>query len=454
MIHDIDCEKVVLGTILSDKYAINEVRDLLDENCFYDLFNASVYKAIMSVIDKGDTADILSVNKEMMKLGMKYDAYELSVLSTNRTFDIHQHALTLNELAKRRKLFELGQMLTLESEKLSCDINEVIGKIGTSVNDIVSSSQSSICNINEAIQGVYHIMGKNRSGKKMSGSKTGFYELDERSGGFQKSDLIIIAGESSQGKTSFAVSIMNNIAKAGGKVAMYSMEMRKEQIVARMLSSESGISSSKILYSNLESHLFECVDNSAKKLSGLDIYFDDKSTSSIDNIINSIRSIYLKYGIDGAIIDYLQIVNMNMKGVNKEQQTADVVRRLKNLAKELDIWIVAISQLGRDKIDPVPNINRLRDSGQIQEAADVVLLVYRPEVYGKPFPYPFESEPTSGRAMIDVAKGRNIGLVKFTCGFDSSTTKFYDTSEKKDFYPDFRIESRKETDDLNNEMPF
>ena len=174
MIHDIDCEKVVLGTILSDKYAINEVRDLLDEYCFYDLFNASVYKAIMSVIDKGDTADILSVNKEMMKLGMKYDAYELSVLSTNRTFDINQHAMTLNELAKRRKLFELGQMLTLESEKLSCDINEVIGKIGISINDIVSSSQSSICNINEAIQGVFNIMGKNRSGKRMSGSKTGF----------------------------------------------------------------------------------------------------------------------------------------------------------------------------------------------------------------------------------------------------------------------------------------
>lgn len=451
MIHDIDCEKVVLGTILSDKYAINEVRDVLSESCFYDLFHASVFKAIMSVIDRGDTADILSVNKEMMKLGMKYDAYELSVLSTNRTFDLHQHAITLDELSKRRKLFELGQMLSLESEKLSCDVNEVIGKVGTSIESILSNSQSSICTINDAIQGVFNIMGKNRSGKRMSGSPTGFSQLDERSGGLQKSDLIVVAGESSQGKTAFAVSMMINIAKAGGKVAMYSMEMKKEQIAARMLSAECGVSSSHILYANLEAYKFESVDNGAKKLSGLDIYFDDKSTSSIDNIINSIRTLHVKYGIDGAIIDYIQIANIFVKGMNKEQQTAEAVRRLKNLAKELDIWIIAISQLGRDKINPIPDINRLRDSGQIQEAADVVILIYRPEVYGKVHDAPFQEHSATGTALVKVAKGRNIGLLSFVCGFDATTTRFYELNNRPDYSADARIESRREE---NNEMPF
>lgn len=430
MIHDIDCERVVLGTILSDKFAMNEVREVLSEDCFYESFNNSVYKAILSVISRGDTADIISVNKEMMMLEMRSDAYELSVLSTSRTFDLHQHSIYLSELAKRRKLYELGQMLTLESEKLSCDVNEVIGKIGTSVEEIVSNSQTNISTIQEAVQGVFNIMGKNRSGQRMTGSPTGFQLLDERSGGLQKSDLIIVAGESSQGKTSFAVAMMKNIAQSGGKVAMYSMEMKKEQIAARMLSAESGVSSSSILYSNLEPFRFESVDNVAKKIGGMDIYFDDKSTSSIDNIINSIRTMVVKYGIDGAIIDYLQILNVNMKGMNKEQQMADVARRLKNLAKELDIWIIALSQLNRDSLNPVPSLNRLRDSGQIAEAADVVILVYRPEVYGKEFPQPNQAQPTEGRALIDIAKGRNIGLLKFICGFDAATTRFYDLTKE------------------------
>ena len=134
----------------------------------------------------------------------------------------------------------------------------------------------------------------------------------------------------------------------------------------------------------------------------------------------------IKHDIDGAVIDYLQILNVNMKGANKEQQMGDVARRLKNLAKDLDIWIIALSQLNRDNLNPVPTLARLRDSGQIAEAADVVILIYRPEVKDKPYPDEFKNVSTKGTAMIDIAKGRNIGLLKFICGFDASTTRFYD----------------------------
>ena len=134
----------------------------------------------------------------------------------------------------------------------------------------------------------------------------------------------------------------------------------------------------------------------------------------------------LKYGISGVVIDYLQILNVNMKGSTKEQQMADVARRLKNLAKELDVWIIALSQLNRDSQNPQPSLNRLRDSGQIAEAADVVILIYRPEVYGKQYPQPFRNAVTGGTAMLDVAKGRNIGLLKLICGFDMFTTHFYE----------------------------
>jgi replicative DNA helicase len=136
-----------------------------------------------------------------------------------------------------------------------------------------------------------------------------------------------------------------------------------------------------------------------------------------------------KHNIDGAVVDYLQILSVNSRATSEEKHMADVARRLKNLAKELDIWIIALSQLNRDNQDPVPTINRLRDSGQIAEAADVVMLVYRPEYYQKPFPQPFAQYDTKGKAMIDVCKGRNIGVGKFLCGFHAETTHFYQLDE-------------------------
>ena len=134
-----------------------------------------------------------------------------------------------------------------------------------------------------------------------------------------------------------------------------------------------------------------------------------------------------KYNIDGAAVDYLQILNVNMKNVNKEQAMGDITRRLKNIAKELDIWVIALSQLSRDKENPIPTLARLRDSGQIVEAADNVILIYRPEFYGK-FSYPsdFSNVSVNGTAMIHLAKGRNVGTTKFICGFNAPTTLFHD----------------------------
>jgi replicative DNA helicase len=136
-----------------------------------------------------------------------------------------------------------------------------------------------------------------------------------------------------------------------------------------------------------------------------------------------------RYDIEGVMIDYLQILNVNMKGTNKEQQMGDVARRLKNLAKDLDIWVIALSQLNRDHQNPEPTLNRLRDSGQIAEAADIVCLVYRPEVYGRRYSGEFAGKETEGTAQLNFAKGRNIGMMKFLCGFDAATTNFYNVEE-------------------------
>ena len=219
------------------------------------------------------------------------------------------------------------------------------------------------------------------------------------------------------------LSMVRNMALSGANMAIYSLEMKNVQLTARLLAMETGIPSNQILYSPLQNSQLDHFDRSINKILKTGLFFDDRSTSNIDTIIASIRSMKIKNKIEGAVIDYLQILNVNMKGVNKEQQMADVARRLKNLAKELDIWIIALSQLNRDSQNPVPNLNRLRDSGQIAEAADIVMFVYRPEVYIRKYPEPYSNVDTTGTAMIDIAKGRSIGIMKFICSFKKEVTQ-------------------------------
>lgn len=422
-----ECEKVVLGTIIQTRDAIHQVRELLSPECFYDEFHRQIYQAVCTITDRGERADMIIVPSELTRTGVEFNIFDFALIAGNNTFDINQHARRLHDLAVRRRFHEIGMYLEQSSLTEAEDIEDVTTTANEMIADIFKSSRTSVSTLGECIEGVYTQIDRNLlDEKELTGTPTGFGAFDKKSGGLQKSDLVIIAGDTSAGKTSLAVSVMRSAALSGSKCAMYSMEMKKEQITARLMSMESGVASNEILYSRLNPLQIEWVDKGVAKLAGAGIFFDDRSTSGINTIIASIRYMKLKHGIDGAVVDYLQILNVNMKGMNKEQQMGDVARRLKNLAKELDIWIIALSQLNRDSQNPQPSLARLRDSGQIAEAADVVMLIYRPEVYDRHYPAPFARISTDDTALIDVAKGRNFGLLRFICGFDKKTTHFFD----------------------------
>lgn len=425
--HDLDVERLVLGTLMTERNALSEVREILNEDCFYDNFHRDIFKSILSITNRGERPDLVSVANELRKNSTEVDLYRLSCISENITFDIYQHAALLHDKEKRRRFWEIGQYLTQNAFSETEDIVDVLAEANDMLAGVLPSSVSSVSTMPDAIKGVYNQIEKNcLNTAELTGRPTGLYEYDKKSGGLQRSDLIIIAAETSQGKTSLALTISMNAALKGARLAIYSMEMKKEQLAARMMAMQSGIPANEILYSRMMPWQFEKLDKSIASIYDVGILFDDRSTSNIDIIIASIRSMVTKYQIEGAVIDYLQILNVNMKGINKEQQMGEVARRLKNLAKELDIWIIALSQLNRDAVNPVPNLNRLRDSGQIAEAADVVLLIYRPEYYSKAYPEPFQDKITDGTALLDVAKGRNTGLLKFICYFDKRTTLFSD----------------------------
>ena len=447
---DIKLEEIVLGALMQFD-VFSEVSETLSPGAFYNSFNADVYRAVVSLCERGERPDMVLVAKEMQRMNMNVDVLKITSMAENVVWDINPHVNRLSELEKRRKLILLSHKINAMAFDLTKEAADIVFDAENGLKDVVSDNRATFSTMKDAVKGVFQQIDKNNSGSAtLTGHATGFSRFDQRGGGLQKSDLVIIAGETSQGKSALAITIaMNASTISNASMAFYSMEMKKEQVAARMMSVKSGVPPNQMMYSKLTSEQFEMIDRGIAGLCDRKIYFDDRSTSNIDTIISSIRTLKKKYGVDGAIIDYLQILNVNMKGTNKEQQMGEVARRLKNLAKELDIWIIALSQLSRDNSNPVPTLNRLRDSGQIAEAADVVMLIYRPEYYGRSYDGDFKNITTSGTALIDVSKGRNIGQLKFICGFDHQTTAFYEMDDLDG------IKMRKiEYDDIGQPIPF
>lgn len=435
LVNDPKAEQYVIGSLLVDPTAYTLVSQYLDEDCFYDPMCRDIWKAVDNMGKQGMPIDVISVSAELSKQKSNVTALDLMNISAQIASSAHveYHAIRLQDLGRRRKLWVVGQQLSkvgLSEEILTADAHqEAIESIGG-----VFEKADGVFTLDDAMNSLNEIMVKNATvGGVTTGTKTGMERFDEK-GGLQKSDLIIVAGETSQGKTSLALCMTRHAIENGAKVAFYSMEMTKEQLTARLLSAKTNIPANNILYSgSLAPSEIRMIDDARGKLPGENLFFDDKSTSNIDSILLSIRMLKMQKDIDGAVVDYLQILNVNSRSTSfsREQAMGDAARRFKNLAKELNIWIIALSQLSRDSNFPEPNLNRLRDSGQIGEAADVVILVYRAEYYNRAYPAPFDNKddyPTDGTAMIDVAKGRNIGTFKFFMGFNKNTTNFFKTN--------------------------
>lgn len=435
LVNDYKEERYVIGCLLSFSNAYTIVFPYLDEDCFYDKKCQEVWKMIDSMSKKCIPVDLISVSAELIKRNSTISQIDLVEYSDSATttVNLEYHAKRLKELSTRRKFWIIGQNLIKAGITEGVEISEIQQKTMDNFCHVLDKTDG-FSTLTDALQSLNDIILRNASSDSIvTGTKTGMTKFDEK-GGLQKSDLIIVAGETSMGKTSLALSMTRNAIENNAKVAFYSMEMTKEQLSARLLSAKTNIPANNILYSgSLAPSEMRMIDDARGKLPGENLYFDDKSTSNIDSILLSIRMLKMQKNIDGAVIDYLQILNVNSRNgnISREQAMGDASRRLKNLAKELNIWIIALSQLSRDSTNPEPNLNRLRDSGQIGEAADVVILVYRPEYYNRSYPSPYDNKedyPTEGTAMIDVAKGRNIGMFKFFLGFDKKTTNFYNSN--------------------------
>lgn len=430
---DENIEKALLGALISYEGLYLQTKDQLSADLFYNIKWQDLFTAVKAIGDTGDRPDMVVVANKLNELHITtIGAYEVAEVCQNASgLNIDRYISILQNLASRRKLWQQGMRLASEVVDISKPLDQIL-KTHTEGMDqsIYNKTDNSIYSLDSVLTEVANTIWMNQSNEiRKRGAMTGFCRIDEK-GGWQPSNLIIVAADSSQGKSSFALNTAISAMEGGERVAFYSLEMTREQLVSRILAAKTGIPSNSLLWDKLTPSEYNSamyhIDDLRSKI-GNSLYFDDKSTSSLEQILNSIRKQHIKYGITGAVVDYLQILNVNDKSSQSAaRKMGDAARAFKNLAKELGIWILSLSQLSRDRENPVPTMARLRDSGEIAEAADIILLIYRPEIYGKRYPEPFTNKSVINTAMIDICKGRNIGLFKFLVNFDPRRCYFSD----------------------------
>lgn len=420
----IEIEIAVIGAMMleSDCFVNNPVKP----EWFYKDEHQTIISCIKLIVESGNKVDLVHVTKKLNDLGKLDEIGGASgitkfIRNVASAAHIEQHIRIIQQEFVRREIIKLTSEIQSQCYDCSIDLDDIFTKIQHDMSKVMSFGDDQSVTYKQATENLMVQL----SNEVETGIKTGLSKYDKFTGGLHLGDLVIIAAETSQGKTSLALTIFKNCALKGFKCAIFSLEMTKEQLVARLTAQQTGICSKSIMYNKLDNSDKNVVFTELENLKELPIYFDESTTNNIDKICTSIRKLKIKFDIKLVMVDYIQ----DMKGANDEAGIAEIGRKLKNIAKELNIAIIAISQLSRDKINPEPNRARLRGSGQLEEKADIVLLLYRPEEYRKTYSEPHEEIETFNTAQIKIAKGRNVGTGSFIVGFNKETTNFYDFTD-------------------------
>ncbi len=411
-LHSDELEREVLSNLMSYEGLFGQNQEVLSEDLFYTPKHRALYKAIKDVADGGDFPDVLNVGMRLMQHpdSLAPEAWEvaeiasLSVTSVN--FD--RNVEMLIDMAKRRRYWLLGNKLISAGTDFTVDIGEVdkdIDKIREQ-NLLVSSDVYDMASINKALT---ERVKSNFNGENKTMLKTGFTSLDER-GGFQLSDLNLIGGATSMGKSTFATNIAVNVAKSGVPSMIYTLEMTKEQLAARINAPFSGVPSYVSLYKKLRTDQLRFLEGAKSVTDNLPLYIVD-SLTTYELIKANIRSNAIKRKVKLFVIDFLQTLGyLRSKNESEASFYERVCRELKNLAKELEVCVVLVVQFSRPQeknSDPRPDKSMIRGSGGIEQAADTILLLYRPKYYGRQHKYRKDIPDHITEVIID--KGRNIG---------------------------------------------
>ena len=425
-------ERTLLGKIINNPQEYYNNHSLLSSELFEDSKNRRIYKYISEELENDKKIDLLSLVDTISKKGENL-SYDLATMVNEESY-LQTQALTciliLNERKKKEQLLRLNVRI---SEMLSNDddIFHILEYVEGEVGKIGNISKDGIVNVSEQLGGLLKSIEHKINNKGLNGITTGFESVDKFTGGWQETDLVIIGGASSMGKTSLALAFAFNSAFYGKTpTCLFSYEMSSQQLLSRLVSSDSGIDNKWIMKGTLDQTELSKIHESVGRIERVPLYVDECSSSSLKYLLNRIRQYVITKKVKLFMVDYLQLVSNDKKGRSREQEVSEVARALKNIAKELNITIIALSQLNRgvgQRAESRPTIADLRESGEIEQAADVVVLVYRPEYYG--ITQDEKGNSTDGLAEIIFAKGRNIGTGVLGLRFQRELTKFHEIQE-------------------------
>jgi len=410
----VDIEEAVLGALLLESNCYFKIGHILTPECFYKDAHQKIYKAIQLLASNNKEADILTVSEKLKTLNSLDEvggAYYVSKLTTSvmSASNIIYHAQIIKQKYISREFIRFSSELQTKSYDDSLDVSDIMDFAQSELFKIVSGTvtkeavKASIL-INLEIEKIEYII-KNQI--QCTGIPSGFTKLDRMSGGWQKPDLIILAARPSMGKTAISLYFAQFPATVNIPVVYFSLEMSSSQIAKRLLSYETNIDSMKISRGNIDSIEFKQMDKALGKFENIELYIDDTAGLSIVEFASKAKLYKMKYGIELIVIDYLQLMQ-GQKNTNRDQEIGSITRMLKSVAKSLDITIICLSQLNRDvekKSDKRPQLSDLRESGNIEQDADIVMFIHRPEKYG--ILEDADGNSTIGLIDLIIAKNRN-----------------------------------------------
>lgn len=446
----LDLEQAILGAMLLEKNAVTDTVDMLAPVSFYDPKHQYIYGAIRDLFGSSNPIDLLTVTQKLKEKGELEAAGGVVYISslTQRvggSANAEYHARIVSQKFIQRELIRMSNETLKDAYDDTIDVFDLLTKAEGQLFSIAEANMKKAVTSVESVlmEAVNEIVKAAENKDGLSGVPTGFRKLDELTSGWQKSDMIVIAARPAMGKTAFVLSMARNTAVDFGMgVAIFSLEMSSVQLVKRLISSETRISADKLRKGQLEDHEFQQLYSRIGKLSKAPIYIDDTPGLSVFDLRAKCRRLKAQYDIQMIIIDYLQLMSAGggSKGVgNREQEISTISRSIKEIAKELNIPIIALSQLSRSVEtrggDKRPILSDLRESGAIEQDADIVGFLYRPEYYG--LLQDEDGSSNQGVGEVIIAKHRNGALDRVRLRFVNTYARFenFDDSDAGDFNP-------------------
>ncbi|MCF0156658.1 MAG: replicative DNA helicase [Veillonella sp.] len=437
--HNIEAEQAVLGALLTSDTAADSVTNILKASDFYRDAHRIIYDALLSIIRKNKKADMILLTEELDRLNKLETvggiAYISSLTEQASSYNVEEHARIVADKAKLRALIDVGNKVVGMSYAGDEEPQEIINEAERMVLDVSgqTNSESTFSRMGEVVMNNLNRLSEiQQQDGTITGLSTDFRDLDKITSGLQKSDLILVAARPAMGKTAFTLNLAQNISiKYKKSVAFFSLEMSKEQLVGRILSSVSEVSSEKLRVADLDDGEWNRIMKAAEVMDSAPLYIDDTPGLTVQMMRSKLRRLKVEHGLDLVIVDYIQLMqgsSSGRQGENRQQEISEISRNLKLIAREFNVPVIALSQLSRSveqRPDKRPVLSDLRESGSLEQDADIVVFLYRDKYYD-------ENSEKGDITEVIIRKHRSGSLGTVELVFQGELTRFRDVAYREE----------------------